>query len=185
MPCNLFLDRDGTIIEHIPYLHDPAGVRLLLGVKEALAAAKARGDKLFLFTNQSGVGRGMFTLADAEACNARMLELLGLGDDLFTGVCVAPEAPGEPSRYRKPKPDFILETIDAHGLDPSRCIMIGDAISDWKAGLNAGITALAVTSDLTTEKSEGERRALGVPHFPGLAEAMASVVGCNDPRLDA
>ena len=172
-----FLDRDGTVIEHIPYLHDPARVRLLPGVKDALAAAKVRGDKLFLFTNQSGIGRGMFTLADAEACNARMLELLGLGDDLFTDVCIAPEAPGQPTQYRKPKPDFILESIAQHGLDPETCFMIGDTASDWRAGLNAGINSIAVTSDLTTEASEAERGSLGVPRFTGLPDAMTKVAG--------
>ncbi len=175
MPLAWFLDRDGTVIEHIPYLHDPAGVRLLPGVKEALGAAKARGDRLFLFTNQSGVGRGMFTLAEAEACNARMIDLLGLGPDVFDGICIAPEAPDQPSRYRKPRPDFILETIAAQGLDPMDCIMVGDTVSDWQAGLNAGIRALAVTSDLTSNESESQRRGLGIDRFLGIFELMSTV----------
>lgn len=54
----LVLDRDGTLIEHVPYLHKPEDVRLLPGVREGLAAARAGGLTLFLHTNQSGVGRG-------------------------------------------------------------------------------------------------------------------------------
>ena len=82
----IFLDRDGTLIENKHYLGSPDGVVLLPGVREALARARDNGIKLFLFTNQSGVGRGYFTMADVEAVNRRMIEMLGLGDDLFTAA---------------------------------------------------------------------------------------------------
>ena len=157
----LFLDRDGTLIEHVHYLHDPAQVRLASAMSTLLANARARGYLLFLFTNQSGVGRGYFSLAEAQACNDRMIELIGLGAEIFDGICIAAEAPDQPSRYRKPKPDYILEMIAAHDLDPDRCVIIGDTASDWKAGLNAGIRALAVLSNLTTSESEAEREVLG------------------------
>lgn len=79
MPAKaLFLDRDGTIIADKHYLADPAGVELLPGAREALHGFLADGWRLFLFTNQSGVGHGLFTLEDARRCNARMDELLGL-----------------------------------------------------------------------------------------------------------
>jgi histidinol phosphatase-like enzyme len=96
IPQAVFLDRDGTLIENRHYLSSPEGVALLPGVREGLQVARERGAKLFLFTNQSGVGRGMFTLADVEAVNRRMIEMLGLGDDLFAGICIAPERPDEP-----------------------------------------------------------------------------------------
>ena len=89
-PQAIFLDRDGTLIENRHYLSTPEGVALLPGVQEALRRARDRRVKLFLFTNQSGVGRGYFTLADVEAVNRRMIDLLGLGDDLFARICVAP-----------------------------------------------------------------------------------------------
>jgi D-glycero-D-manno-heptose 1,7-bisphosphate phosphatase len=53
----LFLDRDGTIIVDKHYLADPAGVELIPGVRSALQRARELGYKLFLFTNQSGIGR--------------------------------------------------------------------------------------------------------------------------------
>ncbi len=64
-PQAVFLDRDGTLIENRHYLASPEGVAVLPGVREGLARVRAAGAKLFLFTNQSGVGRGMFTLADS------------------------------------------------------------------------------------------------------------------------
>ena len=100
VPRAIFLDRDGTLIENRHYLSSPEGVALLPGVCEALARVREAGAKLFLFTNQSGVGRGYFTLADVEAVNRRMIEVLGLGDDLFAGICIAPE----PARERRLEP---------------------------------------------------------------------------------
>ncbi len=140
----LFLDRDGTLILDKDYLSAPAGVELIPGVTDALKTARNLGYRLFLFTNQSGIGRGYHTIEDAHACNQRMLDLLDLGDDLFTAICIAPEAPGQPSEYRKPSPRFILEMRAKHSLDPQQCWMIGDRESDLEAGINANIHAAAV-----------------------------------------
>jgi len=140
----LFLDRDGTLIRHVHYLHDPAGVELLPGVAAALARAKELGYLLFLHTNQSGVGRGMFTLEQAEACNARMVELIGLGDNVFADICTAPEAPGQPQVYRKPSPKFAREMATKHGLDLAQCWMIGDYAADIETAFAAGMQAALI-----------------------------------------
>ncbi|MBP9913168.1 MAG: HAD-IIIA family hydrolase, partial [Opitutaceae bacterium] len=73
----LFLDRDGTLIIDQVYLADPAGVELIPGTVNALRCARTLGYKLFLFTNQSGIGRGYHTLQDTQRVNARMEELIG------------------------------------------------------------------------------------------------------------
>lgn len=180
----LFLDRDGTLIEHIPYLHRPEGVQVLPGVVEALRQARAAGFSLYLFTNQSGVGRGMFRLEDVHAVNRRMTEAFGLGPAIFDGICIAPEAPNEPSLYRKPSPRFIQETCAAAGHDLPASWMIGDAPSDWAAGLNAGIRAAAVGVD-STEPAEvrDQRVAWGVPGFAGLLDAVTYIVhGAERPQ---
>ena len=140
----LFLDRDGTIIEHIPYLHDPTEVRLLPHVREALREALTADFRLFLFTNQSGVGRGMFDMEAVEACNRRMLDLLDLPEPGFTRICVAPEAPDAETVYRKPNPRFIDEMIEAYDLDRRTCWMIGDSDCDRLAAENAGIHSIQV-----------------------------------------
>jgi len=173
----VFLDRDGTLIEHVPYLRDPADVALLPGVREALAAALAAGMKLFLFTNQSGVGRGYFTLADVERVNRRMLELLGLGHDLFAGTCIATERPDEPQRYRKPSPRFIHESLAAHGIHAGAAWMVGDSPVDWEAGVNAGVRVAAVGPAAFAEEMRARRGELGVPAYAGIAEWWREVVG--------
>ncbi|HEY1849064.1 MAG TPA: HAD-IIIA family hydrolase, partial [Opitutaceae bacterium] len=140
----LFLDRDGTLILDKVYLADPAGVELIPGAADGLRRVRSLGYRVFLFTNQSGIGRGLYTAEDADKVNARMAELLGLGAAPFDEVCMAPEAPGQASLYRKPSPRFIQEKIAQHGLDPTRSWMVGDSSADVGAALAAGIRAAAV-----------------------------------------
>ncbi|MBQ8445477.1 MAG: HAD-IIIA family hydrolase [Opitutales bacterium] len=146
-PQALFLDRDGTLIFDKDYLHEPEKVELIPGTREAVRRVLDSGCKLFLLTNQSGIGRGFFTMADYEACHRRFVELLGVRDEDFSACGVTPEAPDQPSKYRKPQPAFVLEQLAAFPqLDPARCWMVGDRKSDWQTGLNAGIRSAAVAT---------------------------------------
>jgi D-glycero-D-manno-heptose 1,7-bisphosphate phosphatase len=142
----LFLDRDNTLIVDKVYLADPAGVEILPGVRDGLQRALDLGYQLFLFTNQSGIGRGYHSLEDTHRVNVRMEELIGLPRPLFVEIGIAPESPDQPSLYRKPSPRFIQEMIAKHALDPAGCIMVGDRESDIEAGVNAGIAGAAICS---------------------------------------
>lgn len=148
-PEALFLDRDGTLIKWVDYLCDPDLVALTPGVGEALRAAKGEGCRIFLHTNQSGVGRGYFGLDAVEAVNRRMCALMGVDVDFFDEVCIATDAPNglQADSYRKPSPRFLLEMVQRFGLDRARCYMVGDSLSDVVAGLNAGMRAVLVESD--------------------------------------
>jgi D-glycero-D-manno-heptose 1,7-bisphosphate phosphatase len=171
----LFLDRDGTLIIDKVYLADPAGVELLPGAAGALRRARALGFRLFLFTNQSGIGRGYHTLADTERVNARLEELLGLPRPVFDGVCIAPEAPGQPAVYRKPSPKFILETVAQHHLDPASCYMVGDSPADILSALNAGIQPVVVRTGRIDPAAMPEAARHGVPVFDDLAAFVATL----------
>jgi D-glycero-D-manno-heptose 1,7-bisphosphate phosphatase len=171
----LFLDRDGTLIVDKVYLSDPGGVELIPGAAEALRRARALGFGLFLFTNQSGIGRGLHTIEDTHRVNARMEELLGLGSPLFDGVCVAPEGPDQPAVYRKPSPRFILETVAARGLDPSACWMVGDSAADMRSAIAAGIRAAAVRTGLVPPESIVEVADGRVPVFADLGAFAATL----------
>ena len=178
----LFLDRDGTIIVHRPYLFKPEDVELLPGAREALGRARDAGFLIFLFTNQSGVGRGYFSMDDVHAVHARMMELLGLGSSVFADICIAPERPDQPSAYRKPSPRFIEECIARWSLDSQRCWMIGDSPSDWEAGLNARISALAVPPDQAAPEHEARRTKWSVPLHPSLLAAVDSILATPTKR---
>ncbi len=175
MSAALFLDRDGTLILDKDYLADPAGVELIPGAADALRRARALGYRLFLFTNQSGIGRGYHTIEDTHRCNARMEELLGLPAPVFDGVCIAPEAPDQPSRYRKPSPNFILETIERHGLDPAQCWMVGDRESDIDAGRNAGVRTAAVCTGKLDAAAWRARPYPNLAIYPDFAAFVAAL----------
>lgn len=168
----LFLDRDDTLVADAGYMSRPEQIALLPGVAGALAEARAAGWGLYLVTNQSGIGRGYYTMEDAAACNRRLEALLGVA---FDGICIAPERPDEPSRYRKPSPAYVLERIAGDGLDPGRCVVVGDKISDIECGLAAGVRAALVARGSTGEARPdaalyaAER---GVPVFPSVAAAV-------------
>ncbi|MDR1666013.1 MAG: HAD-IIIA family hydrolase [Puniceicoccales bacterium] len=168
----LFLDRDNTLVHDPGYLHDPHQVRLLPGVIEALKWAKEAGHLLFLISNQSGVGRGFFTLEQALICTQRMVEQIGLGEELFREICLATETPDDPPVYRKPSPRFILEMIEKYTLDPHRSWMIGDRWTDVQTGINAGIRSLFLAQTLPSGVDETFLRHHAVPHVPTLREAI-------------
>lgn len=171
----LFLDRDGTLILDKVYLADPAGVELIPGTIEALRRARELGYQFFLFTNQSGIGRGYHTIEDTYRVNARMEELIGLEAPLFDAICIAPEAPDQPAIYRKPSPRFILEMRARYALDPGHCWMVGDSAADIGAGLAAKIQVAAVRTGKKDPATLPEVAAQGVPVFDTFAAFAATL----------
>ncbi len=166
----VFLDRDGTIVADVGYCSDPEKIVLLPGAARALHELRANGFGLFLFTNQSGIGRGYFPRERVEKCNWQMEELLGLGHALFLETCIAPEAPDDPMHYRKPSPRFILESIAKHSLDPATTWMVGDKLTDAAAGLAAGVQAALIGAG----RPEGLPG--GVPVFSDLRSFAHTII---------
>jgi D-glycero-D-manno-heptose 1,7-bisphosphate phosphatase len=171
----LFLDRDGTLMVDKVYLADPAGVELIPGVAAALRRARGLSYKLFLFTNQSGIGRGYHTIEDAHRVNARLEELLGPPQPVFDGICIAPEAPGQRMVYRKPSPKFILEMIAQHALDPAQSYMVGDNAADIQAAINAGIRPIIVCTGKVDPHTLPEVAQHRVPVFDDFAAFAATL----------
>jgi D-glycero-D-manno-heptose 1,7-bisphosphate phosphatase len=145
MPCDLtmnravFLDRDGTIIEEKNYLCRAEDVAILPGAAAALGRLQRAGFKLFIVSNQSGVGRGYFTLAEVEKVNEHLLRELAREQVRVEKVYIAPEAPEAPSRGRKPSPQFLLDARNEFGVDLAQSYMIGDKLIDLECGWNAGV----------------------------------------------
>lgn len=140
-PQALFLDRDGTIIEDRHYLRDPDGVVLLPGAGEALGRLVRAGIRLFLVTNQSGIGRGYFSEAEFRTCQTRLDELLCPWGASFTDVRMCPHGPEDQCACRKPRTGMWEQARGAWNLDPARCVMVGDKLDDLLFGINAGFAA--------------------------------------------
>lgn len=173
----IILDRDGTLIRHIPYLSDPHQVVLLDGVREAIRMAISHGVLLFLHTNQSGIGRGLFNRSQAEACNRRLIEQLDLGQSPFARICIAPEVPSMPALFRKPSPAFAQEIMSDFALDPLEICYVGDRGSDLATAHAAGTYGVGVTTGLVDLRVELE--SLGIadryPVFDSILEAFNSI----------
>src|SRR4051812_22426234 len=139
MHAAVFLDRDGTLIVDKDYLSRPEEVVIFAGVGAALKQLQDAGFKLFIISNQSGVGRGYFTLADVEQVNRHICDEFAREGVHFEKIYVAPEAPDQPSRGRKPSPQFLFDARDEFGIELSQSYVIGDKLIDLECGWNAGV----------------------------------------------
>ena len=177
---NIVLDRDGTLINYIPYLFEEEKVVLLKGTKEAINILISRNIDIFLHTNQSGVGRGYFNIEDVVKCNNKMLEIINLGDNIFKQICIATDYPPLEKTYRKPSPLFANEIIDKYNIERDSIIYVGDSISDLRTAKNVGCKAYGVMSggyDLKTLiKLETDLR---YEIFPNLLEVVKHLVNIN------
>lgn len=154
------LDRDGTLIEDTGYLSDPDGVRILPGVAEGLRLLAGAGYRFIVITNQSGIGRGYFTLEDALAVNARTAEILrGSGIVIVRFYC-CPHAPDEGCRCRKPGTELAERAARELGFSPGdiRCV-IGDKRCDAQLGEKLKTRSILVGADSEREADGGETAA--------------------------
>jgi histidinol-phosphate phosphatase family protein len=142
----VFIDRDGTIMEDTDYCCDPKDVRIFPGVVEALRSLKSRGFKLIIITNQSGIGRGLFTVDQYRAVESELLRQLG--GDLLDATYYCPHVPGQDSKFRKPAPGMVLEAARDHQIDLSRSFLIGDKEVDVECAHNAGVRAVRVRTGI-------------------------------------
>lgn len=141
-----FLDRDGVLNEDTGYVHRVADFRWMPGAVGALQRLHAAGFALVVVTNQSGVGRGLYTLDDVEAFHAHMRSELAVAGVSIAGFYACPHHPEamlaeyrQDCVCRKPRPGLLLQAIAEHGLDAARSIVVGDRASDLEAGRAAGV----------------------------------------------
>ena len=134
----VFFDRDGTLMEEVHYCADPGLVRAVPGAAEMLRRLTAGGFLCVIITNQSGIGRGMFTLAQYEAVQAELLRQLG-GAIAATYMC-----PDLDSPRRKPETGMVLEAVRDLRIDPARSWFVGDKPADIECGFRAGTRTILV-----------------------------------------
>jgi histidinol-phosphate phosphatase family protein len=163
-PAAVLLDRDGTLVVDVAYNADPERVTPVPGAAEALARLRAAGVALALVSNQSGVARGLLTIADVEAVNRRLEELLGpVGPWL-----VCPHGPDDGCGCRKPAPGLVLAAAAALGVAPEDCVVIGDIGADMGAARAAGARGILVPT--------AETRPEEVAEAPEVAASLAGAV---------
>ena len=179
----VFLDRDGTVIEHVHYLSDPAHVQLRPGAAEALRLLRRAGFPCVLITNQSAIGRGLITEARLDEIHQEMNRQLAAKGVALDGIYYCPDVPSGEDRTkvenlnRKPGPGMLLQASRELGLKLRDSWMVGDLISDVLAGVNAGCRSILLTSG-QTDPIEAEAQAMA-GHFlttPDLSSAVTAIL---------
>lgn len=142
----VFLDRDGTLIYEKPgvYLADPNQVRLYKSTRPALELLCKNGFKLFVVSNQSGIGRGFFTQKEVNAVHARLKQLLK--PVKIEEIVFCPHAPQEHCPCRKPLPKMGLDLIKKYRVNAKKSYMIGDKKADVEFGEALGCKTILVTT---------------------------------------
>ncbi len=164
----VFLDKDGTLIDNVPYNVNPDRIRLRSGAAEGLARLHQAGYLLLVVSNQSGVARGLFPESALAGVEARLRELLGRAGIPLAGFAYCPHHPeGVVEAFRaacecrKPAPGMILRLAGEHGIDPARSWMIGDILDDVQAGRAAGCRTILIDNGNENQWVPGLDR---VPH---------------------
>ena len=171
----VFLDRDGTLIAEKNYLHRPEDVEIFPGAGAALKRLADAGFQLIIVTNQSGIGRGYFTLADAERVNEHLCREFARDGVRFEKIYIAPEAPDQPSRVRKPSPQFLFDARDEFNLNLAESFMVGDKLIDLECGWNAGVKKSILVrtgygAGVERDEAEQINQAVVVDDLTGMAE---------------
>jgi D-glycero-D-manno-heptose 1,7-bisphosphate phosphatase len=179
----VFLDRDGTLIVDKHFLHRPEQVEFFPDTVSALRQLASRGFLLFLVTNQSGVGRGYFTIEDVHRVHEEICARLAPEGIRLERIYIAPESPDQPSRGRKPSPAFLYDARDEFGLELALCYIVGDKLSDLECGWNAGLAASVLVRTGYGTGTEGAGwMARGAVHVaPTLGDAAEWI--CSDDRM--
>ncbi|HEX5535460.1 MAG TPA: HAD-IIIA family hydrolase [Actinomycetales bacterium] len=167
----VLLDRDGTLIEDLPYNGDPERVRPMPGAVEAVHRLRAAALSVGVVTNQSGIGRGLLTRAQVDAVNRRV-------DDIFGGFDtwqLCPHAPEDRCGCRKPSATLVSRAADALGVRPEECAVIGDIGADVGAALAAGARPVLVPTEVT----RAEEVAAAPVVATSLQDAVEVLLGAN------
>ena len=169
-----FLDRDGTIIDDAHYIAKPELVRLRPGAAESIARLNRAGIPVIVVTNQSGIARGMLTLADYERVAARMAELLGKHGAHIDATYMCPHHPdfGGDCDCRKPGTLLFRRAAGEYGLDLEHSTYIGDRWRDVKPGIELGGRPMLIVNEYTRRDEQAAAERAGVEIVGSLAEAV-------------
>lgn len=161
----VLFDRDGTLIEDVPYNREPGAVVLKKGAQQAVHAARRRRLHVGVVTNQSGIGRGLLRPEEVERVNRRVDSLFGAFDTWE----MCPHSPDDECSCRKPAPGLLVRAAATLDVRPSDMMLVGDRLADLGAASAAGAISVLVPSAATE---------------PGAESAADHVISCLN-RLPA
>ncbi len=168
----VFIDKDGTLVQNVPYNVDPERIALTPGAVQGLSALSCVGYRLIVVSNQPGAALGLFDEPDLEKVERRLRELLPALD----GFYYCPHAPQAGCDCRKPAPGMLERAAREHGVELAGSWMVGDILDDVEAGRRAGCRTILLDNGNETEWRSGEARR---PHYVArdLSHAAAIITG--------
>lgn len=165
----VFLDKDGTLIEDVPYNVDPKLIELTLGAVEGLQLLYAAGYSLIVITNQSGIAHGYFPESALVAVERQLRQLLAAVGVSLAGFYYCPHHPdGIVQEFalncscRKPEPGMLLDAVTRHDIDMQQSWFIGDILNDVEAGRRAGCRTILIDNGNETQWQLSPERS---PHY--------------------
>ena len=188
MPA-VFIDKDGTLVDDVPFNTDPARIRLASAAASALRLLREQGYRLFVVSNQPGIARGLLSEAQLHRAFAHILCLLspdtGPAHPLLDGFYYCPHSPPSTADQhhnltsacccRKPAPGLLLRAAREHHLQLTKSWMIGDILDDIEAGHRAGCRSVLINNGNETLWQPGRLRTPdGI--VSGLYEAAQMIV---------
>ncbi len=184
----VFIDKDGTLVENVPYNVDPAKLKFMPGAFEALAALSWAGFALVVVSNQSGIGRNIFTRGEfvrlQQVLEQRLLDEAGVRLDDFLVCPHAPDGDERPAcTCRKPAPGLLLAAAREHGIDLPSSWIVGDKLDDVEAGRRAGCFSALLDSGGETAWRRSPLRRPDI-HCFGWTEVLAAVLGGTSSGAD-
>lgn len=169
------LDRDGTIIPDHAYVSDPNTVSLLPGAADAIRRLAAAGYPSIVITNQSGIARGLISLAQYHSVRRRLDELLAAEGAVLADTFACPHHPdfSGPCNCRKPLTELYTRAAVVHDLNLGQCLFIGDKARDIIPASSFDARGALVKSTNTSDEDLARAKANGRPVTSSLAEAVS------------
>jgi histidinol-phosphate phosphatase family protein len=186
-PDAVFLDRDGTIMEDAHYIKSPDQVRLIPGAAAAVKRINDAKIPAIVVTNQSGIGRGLFTVEDYETVRKHFESLLAEHGAHIDASYYCPDHPSAsgPSKCRKPATRMFEDAIRDFRLDPSGVAYVGDRWRDVVASKALGGRGIMISSHMTTDEDRRRAREDGIETAASLQEAIEMLFGLTEKDRSA
>jgi histidinol-phosphate phosphatase family protein len=187
VPDAVFLDRDGTLMEDAHYIKSPKQVRLIPGAARAVRRINDAGVPAIVVTNQSGIARGIFTVADYEAVKRQFEALLAAEGAHIDASYYCPHHPDQsgPCSCRKPATRMFEDAIRDFKLNPARVAYIGDRWRDVVAAKKLGGRGIMISSPETTDEDRQLAREDGFETLPSITDAVGRLFDLTDEHISA
>jgi histidinol-phosphate phosphatase family protein len=185
LPDAVFFDRDGTLMEDAHYIKSPDQVRLLPGAARAVKRINDARIPAIVVTNQSGIDRGIFTVADYEAVKDRFEALLRAEGAHIDASYYCPHHPDHTGacKCRKPEPKMFEDAMRDFGLTPRNVAYVGDRWRDVAASKTLGGRGVLISSAMTEDEDRERARADGIVSVPSITAAVDLILDLTDADI--